>query len=445
MLRTLFILLAVVSTVLAFVLDMWVLYAAAAALLVIAVVFIVASMQKRQRRAQDPYRKKKVAPQTDDELQSLGIMQIRPKGAAVPSSAPEEPALSAEDEGSFERVEAAAPEARPQVPAPTHAEAVPSGGDGVLTIRRKAPSEERPRREVLEATLQGLQAAIGATTVCLLRQEELALKYHIEGIVSKNHYIRSQGPFATKEPLLTPSMLSRPVTVRRVGGDGLDAKHLGYYIEPIAVRQVAVAPVAHEDALAQYFLIADAMEEDGIGSGRQRALIAHYAGLVSVLLDPRDVPLPDDLDADDEAEVLRPRREIIGEEMQRAHTEGTPLALALVYLSRAEMIAEAGPVAVAEAEAALGEVLQAEAAPYRVERFGELTYGVFVPDEAEAVESWAVELQHAMDAAEGPAAGGVAIGIAVLQERHATPDAFRADATEALRAAYESGACTILA
>ena len=40
--------------------------------------------------------------------------------------------------------------------------------------------------------------------------------------------------------------------------------------------------------------------------------------------------------------------------------------------------------------------------------------------------------------------GGVSIGIALLQDRHKDADDFRADATEALREAFESGATTII-
>ena len=53
-------------------------------------------------------------------------------------------------------------------------------------------------------------------------------------------------------------------------------------------------------------------------------------------------------------------------------------------------------------------------------------------------------VQRVMAEESGWLEGGVSIGIAVLQDRHEGPNDLRADATEALREAYQTGACTIL-
>jgi GGDEF domain-containing protein len=130
--------------------------------------------------------------------------------------------------------------------------------------------------------------------------------------------------------------------------------------------------------------------------------------------------------------------------MDRARREGGPLALALVHLNRADAVAAEGPVVLAAAEKALKTALQASAPDQRIERFGELVYGVFYRAPVPEVEAWAARLQSSLAEAGGWLEGGVSIGVAVLQDRHQTPDQFRADATEALREAYESGSCIIL-
>ncbi len=141
---------------------------------------------------------------------------------------------------------------------------------------------------------------------------------------------------------------------------------------------------------------------------------------------------------------MRPRREIIAEEMEQARARDQLLALALVYLNRAEDIAIAGEHAVGDAEHLLKARLTQAARNSRVERFGELTYGVFYDGDLPEVEAWGAQIQETLAQETGLLEGGVSIGIALLQDRHQTPDAFRSDATDALREAYETGTCTIL-
>ena len=140
----------------------------------------------------------------------------------------------------------------------------------------------------------------------------------------------------------------------------------------------------------------------------------------------------------------RPRSEIIAEEMERADRNNTHLALVLVHLNRSESIARAGDAAVQSAEEALRDRLHRAAPEQRVERFGELTYGVFFRGGLSRVEPWAIEMQNQMDAATGELEGGASIGVAMRGSRHATPEALRADATQALHEAYKTGTCTII-
>jgi GGDEF domain-containing protein len=156
---------------------------------------------------------------------------------------------------------------------------------------------------------------------------------------------------------------------------------------------------------------------------------------------PRAMQDPELLEVD---AALRPRHEIIAEEMDHARRHNHPLALALVYLNRAEAISNQGNDAVTEAEDMLAERLKDSTPGHRVERFGELMFGVFPHEEGEQVEAWALQLQNELDQETGLIEGGASIGIAVMQERHTTGDDLRNDATAALQAAYETGACTIL-
>jgi hypothetical protein len=130
--------------------------------------------------------------------------------------------------------------------------------------------------------------------------------------------------------------------------------------------------------------------------------------------------------------------------MERARTENHPLALALIYLNDAEEIAGESEKAIGVAERAMADRLEASSEGSRLERFGELTYGIFREEPVSEVEAWALHLQDLLVREGDWFARGVSIGIAILNDRHVGPDSFRADATEALREAFETGACTII-
>ena len=128
--------------------------------------------------------------------------------------------------------------------------------------------------------------------------------------------------------------------------------------------------------------------------------------------------------------------------MEQARARNQLLALALIYLNWAETLANKGVVA--EAEHLLAARLQQVTGHRRIERFGELTYGVFYDSDLPEVEAWGAQIQQALADETGLLEGGVSIGIALLHHRHERPEDLRADATEALREAYETGTCTIL-
>ncbi|MEX0746588.1 MAG: diguanylate cyclase, partial [Rhodothermales bacterium] len=294
-------------------------------------------------------------------------------------------------------------------------------------------------REVLVPYLQSLRSAVDAHTVCLLKQSDDTIHHHIEAIVSLNAYARSGGDFSSKVPLVQSFDARSPAVIRKISDSDLPASGLGYYRESIAVKEVAVAPVPRPESSETYVLLADVMQEGGLNNERRRALVGHFARLLGAVIESvRTADIPEAYD------YVRPRREIISEEIDRARKKKKPLALALVHLNEAEAAADQGDRQIKAAEKALATRIRQSARNARVERFGELTFGVFFQAPGTEVESWAIALQRDVDDDPGPLAGGISIGIAMLQERHQDADSFRQDATDALREAYESGTCTIV-
>ena len=436
----------------------------------------------------------------DRELKELGIMEIRPKEkkdeAETRKEAPEpappaagdsvaaaeqdangsletssHPALSEPDQEEEEQEEKEEAPANDQkrLPAPLEEEAdetppapqaaendepsppapsttspepppAPVEGERELQTALVQPSVDLSQASgVLVPYLESLRAVLKARTVCLLRQEEIALEYEVEALVSEADNVLHEGTFSTSTPLLTASMSQRPVTVQRIGERALPAGSLGYYRGPVSnIRQIMLAPIEHAYEPASFFLLADTVQEGGFNADRPRALMREYASLLSRIL------AEEELEALQHQTDTRPRREIIAEEMERAQRQDHPLALAFIYLNRAEALADEGERALASAEQKLERYLREKTPKGRVERFGELTYGVFYPSDVSEVETWAMQLQNEMEKRGGQLEGGISIGIAMLSDRHDAPDALRADATEALREAYETGTCTIL-
>jgi hypothetical protein len=474
MIRILSTLSVVIATVLGVVVDQPIIWAAAGLVLIAVIVLFILALSRRHARQSRPSVTDASLPQPprkDDELSSLGIIDIRPKesrrkdsapGAADESrtpveSLPAEPEAVATGEGSVTGVEEEPVDKQSEhrqgaaeVPARDSERGANKPVAEVIRKRPKsiytaiAPGEE-DIKDILMPFLQSLQSAIGAHTVCLLRQEGESpqVQLYIEAIVSRSSYARSFGQFQLKTPLMKKD--GKGVTLRRVGDWDLPSSTLGYYREPIAARQVALVPVRYAPAAGTYFLLTDSMDEDGLENPRQVTLLEHFARLLGDILDKGDPTQPTPTELADNQSV-RPRRAIIAEEMEKARAEENSLAFALVHLNRAEYLAEEGEEVVARAEADLKARLQQIAPESRVEQFGELTYGLFFTDaDMAAVESMAASLQGNLADDEGLLEGGVSIGVVLMQEHHDSPDALRADATNALREAFESGTCTIVA
>lgn len=380
------------------------------------------------------------------ELSALGILEIKPRARRAdtppaPASV-STPVLSPVVEPVSElitvRDEEAEPEQEPVVSVERDHSAV-EPDPPVSPGSASAPVTRSDGRPDLVALLQAIRASAGGYSVCLVRQDG-GNRYDVVAIVSEDEHVRAEKSISIHPSLLVEAMELAPVTVKDIGSEETTWEALGYYRHPVSVRQVAVAPVRVPDDELAYLLFIDALAWRDLDDPWQRLLLGQFATLIGTYLAS---PLPGDAIQKDRLRI-RPRREIIAEEIENARTNELPLSLALIYLNRAEAVAGQGVKALGTAERALQKALQEALLDGRLERFGELTYGVFHHEEVSDVEAWALSLQEQLAADTEHLAGGVSIGIALLHERHTTPDALRADATEALREAFETGACTII-
>jgi hypothetical protein len=449
MIRFLLVLVAVLIAVLALVLDRPWLYAAAGVPLLGALGLLGQQLwEAYQRREGAP-----TAPSDTPPLEDLGIMDVRPHdrqgGSNGSSASGAEPSVA---------------------PAGTQSDPAPEGADGAASVSATDPESETATQTVAEAApdvdadeqpvlgpfLESLRAALGARTVGLLVQEEVILEYRIEACASTEPGPQNGSVFETQSPLLTATMSRQSVTVRRMNAE--DRADLGYYETAPAIEQVALAPVPESNSASTVFLLADATAEVDLEASGARSLLERFADTIEMLRDAdpaasdseeeafveAESPNGAPAETDGEADPPRPRHEIIAEEMTAADAGDDDLALVLVHLNRAESIARRGPEAVDTAEQLLRTRLEHFAPGQRVERFGELTYGLFPRQGLDEVETWAADLQDALAEETGELEGGVSVGVAVRSPRHDAQE-LRADATEALREAYETGTCTIVA
>ena len=417
--------------------------------------------------------------------EQAGVEEGPPEAPETPETHPATMTEDGETSGGEEDV---APTADSETPspngsvesAPASSESEPATTESERRGVTMTPIESDP---VLVPYVESLRAALNAQSVCILVQEDVLLDYEIRAIASTVPDVQQTGSFSTQEPLLTATMTQQPVTIRPLDGEGAVEEFLKYYRSPVPVDHIALAPVRRPNEPSTCFLLADAAESTNLDTTEARTLLEHFAETLGLILDADhsetasttstqadslsntaqagdgngSMDRPATTTASEAAaaerahaaeladETPRPRREIVAEEMDAADDENDPLALVLVHLNRAEILAEEGDDVVAAGERKLRGRLEDAAPGSRVTRFGELTYGVFFRGEVDAVEPWAIELQHEMADESGILEGGVSIGVAMRAARHdGDPEALRRDATEALRQAYESGAATII-
>ena len=414
----------------------------------------------RSRRLSKPsYTVPPVKPRTpEQELNELGILEIRPRDP-MRSSAGEYD----EEEDTVERIEnvevfEVEVEASAEVEdeADSEDEIDVEQDDTVVeevveeatvleeVTAAKEENQERSavsRREVLFRMMSAVQASLDCYTACLLK-EDGANQYAIEAIVSQDPQILYAGSTSIDSALIVQQgIASSAVSVLEVGGN-ITPDMLGYYKEAVDIRQVAIAQVKIPDNRGSYYLLVDALAWQDLDDPWQRLMIGQFSNLLGTFM---ATPQLDQKEEGQSKPRVRPRREIIEEEIDKARDNNQPLALALVYLNQAEDIARIGPGAVGDAEKAFVEFLGDTVSEGRIERFGELTFGVFHDEPVSEVEAWALLVQEEIESDSNAFfEKGISIGIALLKDHHNNADDLRADATEALREAFETGACTII-
>lgn len=479
MFRVFLVLLAVLLAVLAFVFGRPWLYVGASVPLLwtLGLVGWRAWTQYQSHERRDTVRP--TEPESEDDLEAFGIMDVRPKDAEAPDAAASAEAGDEAKEGRASPAADPAPaqptrDATPPIPSsnpaadhpavaspdPDAEDESPPDPDAPNAEEAAPPAGAGPEASALSALLESARAALNAHTVCLLVQDDVALEYRVESCASRASDVQTSGVFETQTPLLSARRARQPVTVQAL--DDATRAALGYYrTRPSGLAQMAVAPVQRPDDPSTTFLLADATDDTDLATPRARRLLEHYAETVDLLQDD-DAAHPSDDGAAREASLTAsledaseetgegedaappPRRAIIKEEMEAAQEASDDFALALVHLNRAEAIARRGADTVATTERRMRARLKQEAPGQRIERFGELTYGIFLRKGPDAVESWAVDMQEALSTETGALEGGVSIGVAVRGPSHNDPERLRADAIEALREAYETGTCTIV-
>ena len=298
------------------------------------------------------------------------------------------------------------------------------------------------RREALFRMMNAIQASVDGNTACLVKKERDGV-YTIEAIVSQNPQTIKVGSSSLSATLIDDKNIEESaVSVLEIKSSSNSYEKLGYYKIPVDIRQVAIARVKIPDNRDIYYLFIDALAWQDLDDPWQRLMISQFATLLGTYM---ATPQLDEKGSVSDKLRLRPRREIIEEEMAKARRHNHPLALALVYLNQAEEVAQEGPKAVRDAEKAFEQLLHEILEDVRIERFGELTYGIFHEDSVTEVEARALLMQEEIESKGGfYFKNGVSIGIALLQDRHNNADDLRSDATEALRESFETGACTII-
>ena len=373
-------------------------------------------------------------------LRSDGILEIRPV-VRKPAPPPDADAPPSDEPA------AAAPQVAPEPDV---------SGDGALAPPEPAAEADEPdeilaaspRSPAVAALLQSARAALGAQTVALFwhdaeddsfapdaTEAEPAGAFVLDALDTDHGAVQCTGRFRA-----TAALADVPADANVVLSGGALAA-LGYYAAPEAdLGHAAAIPVPLVDGPTT-FLVADRPAEHAAFDADRLALLVAYAGLLADLLalDPPAEWAPHGEPA--RTGPPRTRREIIAEEMDAARQDGRPLALALVYRADAEEVAAQGARAVEQGERRLRSRIERATPEGRIERFGELMFGVFMAASGEQIEEWAEEL-HTAPLPEGM--DGVApplhLGAVVMTDAHDDPEAFRAAATRALEEAYAEDA-----
>lgn len=464
MLRFLFVVLSIVAGVLAYLFELRWLYAVAAVLLVIAGVLVVADLRRRYRQENQPYSSaapRAYEPASKEELMRHGILEVRKREGSDGPRIGEAAAMAI----LAERNQHATNGEQEEVVADT-------GGHGSEDGRAAppapaAPTESRPRvfpmysqpappalgshvEASLRPFLTTLQTALGAYSVCLFRIDRVASRYRLASIVSRHTQVVSDRSFRFNDFFLS-RVLPEP-TLLDLPQDRLKVEDLGYYSDTPSIGQIAIVPVLDGEEVVA-FLAADRLSRHGAFTQEACDMLVEAARLLGSLFRLPSTEAPPLAAQADRGPRLRlvevgrsaPQRDVIGKEMMKARADDHALALALVYLyGDVDAFAARENRTVEEVEENVLRALRELTPNGRVERFGEMGFGVFHYGEVNEITEWVKRTHETINAYHSPEEGQISIGVAMLSDRHRNPDDLQVDAARALRAAYETGESTIL-
>ncbi|MEM8485526.1 MAG: GGDEF domain-containing protein [Bacteroidota bacterium] len=427
-----------------------------ACILIVLGVLVFLNNRRNTGAAAQAYKPTALNRTPEEELSALGILEIKPRAVGARDET--------EDAGDVEIIDVESEELEEadvvvdEALADEAEEAVEEDPEEVIDTDLEPVSDETEvadqdvtatagnrksgvsRREALFRMLNAVQASVDGYTACLIKRENDG-RCSVEAIVSQNPQALGSKSLQLDHLLDDQAPAGTAVVVKDLDPNKAAMEELGYYATPVSIRQVAIAPIKAPGDEASYYLLVDALGWQDLDDPWQRLMIGQFANLLGTFM---STPVLEGDSGEFIKPRVRPRREIIAEEIDRARTKKHPLALALIYLNRAEQVADEGGKAISDAERAMATRLELSVNGGRLERFGELTYGIFQDEGVSEVEAWALQLQEELVRESDHFEGGVSIGIALLQDRHKDADEFRADATEALREAFETGATTII-
>lgn len=433
--RFLIVALTVTTAALGIVLDNTILLFIAGGFLVVSLLILFLLSSRRSQRRSQSGLAEATSRTREQELRELGLSEPRPKGSVLPPGetppserfAPppmEEPINEAKHkEGLFQGEETSPSEY--ETTEPDLAELDPIEPDFeedeedlpvVLQIEDNAELWQSHSPTAFRSFLRACWASTEVLSALLVFREQdgsfslLASQSHLKTI-------RNEGRFPA-DSLFSVATPSRPMTTLESNDPFL--RDLPYYRTKTNVGCVGILPVQGPKELL--YLVVDLTVNDLFFTDRQRTLLLDYAALLQTMLAHPQAEPP--------SRVAPTRRAIISQEMSHARSNNIPLILALAYRADAESIENNGGTAIAEAERNFRLFLEDHSVNCRLERFGDLMYGVFINADPDVVEDWALRMQDAADAEGIP----LVLGAARMRDQ-VEPDALRADAVNALSTA----------
>jgi len=307
--------------------------------------------------------------------------------------------------------------------------------------------------DLVRPFLESVRTASSASTLCLLRVDQARKEFRVLDVLSDSSKIRRSARFPYDSYFLAD--FSGTETMRIQVEDGnITGTDLGYYSESVALADLVVCPIVMDSQLTAH-LLADVSEGDEPFSSDEFDILDNSGRLLGEMLSVHGgFQVKEEMDPIGDyipAEPLRlvtlstdePYNMIIEEEVNRARKTETPLALALIHVQNRDDV-NLGEDVVAEIEHLMRKDLERIYGTGRVERVGEMAFGVFIRGIVEEVEDWINQAQYHFAESSYEIPGEVIIGAACLSSGHQSSEAFRVSAGQAFKEAYETGENTIL-